>query len=573
MRRCSLSLLLCVSAMAQQAETPKTARVAGRVVSLAGEPVRRPIVKLLGARILTQTADAEGGFAFENVAPGSYTLIAFRRGFSAQKYGAPAPLVQDCEYVESIADASITPIALLNLQRCIARAPGIALSLDAGQEMKDLNIRLTPQATISGRVTNQDGEPVPKWDVRLMKIVYARGVRQLQGNVSTRTDPDGNFAFGNVAPGRYYLCALDMMSNMFADLNAERQGKAPPEADLATYYPSEAEAARAAPIDVKPGADLRAVDILLRRAQVYSIRGKVVAPPNSGVGDQILTLSAVGAPAASWREVSARVYPDGAFEFHKVAPGAYVVSGGRAWGNTGAAPPMFTRKEVTVSSADVQGLTLEMLPELSLSGTVTLEGGKPGDWPGIWLQASEGSRSGGYAEPDSTGAFRFSRNVAPSTYVVNMLHQPSGTCVKSIRYGNQDALHSPLDLTGGAAGNLDVVLSSKVATITGTVKNAKDEVVAGVVVSVWPRVPEMAGGVKSGSFDQKGNFQILDLGPGDYFAAAWEDIDPGLVEYPGFLARFQNEAVAVTLEEGGRASVDLKPIPRQRVASEAAKLP
>jgi hypothetical protein len=570
--RLSLSLLLCVSAMAQQAETPKTARVAGRVVNLAGEPVRRPIVKLLGARILTQTADAEGGFAFENVAPGSYTLIAFRGGYSAQKYGAPAPLVQDCEYAESIASASITPIALLNLQRCFTRAPGVTLSLDAGQEMKDLKINLTPQATISGRVTNQDGEPVPKWEVRLMKTVHARGVRQLQDRDRTRTDPDGNFAFGNVAPGRYYLYALDTIS-LSAGLNAERQGKASPEADLATYYPSEAQAARAGPIDVKPGADLRGMDILVRRAQVYSIRGKVAAPQDSGVSDQILTLAAKGAPAAYWREAWARVYADGAFEFHKVAPGAYVLSGGRAWGNVGAAPPMFTRKEVTVSSADVQGLTLEMLPGLSLSGRVTLEGGKPGGWPSIWLQESEGSRSGGYAEPDPTGAFRFSRNIAPSTYVVNLLHPPSGTYVKSIRYGNHDALHSPLDLTGGAAGSLDVVLSSKVATITGTVKNAKDEAVTGVVVSVWPRVPLIAGGVKSGSTDQNGNFQILDLGPGDYFAAAWEDIDSGLLEYPEFLAQFQNEAAAVTLEDGGRASADLKLIPSKRVASEAAKLP
>jgi hypothetical protein len=237
----------------------------------------------------------------------------------------------------------------------------------------------------------------------------------------------------------------------------------------------------------------------------------------------------------------------------------------------GAAPPMFTRKELTVSSADVEGLTLATFPEIDLSGTVTLEGGKPGGWPRIWVRELEGSLTDA-AEPDSTGAFRFSRRIAPTTYVVNLLQLPAGTYVKSIRYGSQDALHSPLDLTGGVAGTLDVVLSSKVAMIAGTVKNAKDEAVPGVVVSVWPRTPEVAGGVKSGSTDQNGNFEIPDLGPGDFFVAAWEDIDPGLVEYPEFLARFQNEAGAVTLEEGARANADLKLIPRERIASEAVKL-
>jgi hypothetical protein len=83
----------------------------------------------------------------------------------------------------------------------------------------------------------------------------------------------------------------------------------------------------------------------------------------------------------------------------------------------------------------------------------------------------------------------------------------------------------------------------------------------------------LAGGVKTASTDQNGNFEIADLGPGDYFVAAWEDIEPGLAEYPGFLGRFKDSAVTIKLEEGGAASADVKLVPRERIASEMAELP
>jgi hypothetical protein len=312
------------------------------------------------------------------------------------------------------------------------------------------------------------------------------------------------------------------------------------------------------------------MDIVLQRVRVYSIRGKASALANSGISDQMLSIAAKGPRKEYEVDPSALVHPDGSFEFRGIQPGTYVISGGQAWANAGATPPLFTPQEVTVTAADVEGVFLTMIPEIDLAGTFTLEGGKPEGWPEVMLQESDGPLTAGNVSVDPKGAFRFPRKVAPSRYRVELYSLPPGTYVKSIRYGSQDLIHAPLDLTGGAGGSVDVVLSANVATLDGTVKGADDAPAKGVLVSLWPRMPVVGGGIKTVSTDQRGHFEVIDLGPGDYFAAAWEEIDPGLIGSPEFMDRFTKEITAVRVGEGGQVNVKL--IPLARVAAEAAKL-
>jgi hypothetical protein len=265
---------------------------------------------------------------------------------------------------------------------------------------------------------------------------------------------------------------------------------------------------------------------------------------------------------------STSVFADGSFEFRDLTPGAYVITGGLAYSNLGTAP-LSMRAEVNVTSGDVEGLILTAVPTLELRGTMRWEDGKKAeDWPHIALRDVSRNLSIAAVQGEN-GAFR--SRVSSTKYVMSLTSVPGGTYVKSARYGDQDLLRAPLDLTGGAAGSLDIVLSSKVSTITGSVKNAKDEPVAGVVVSVWPRTPLLLSGevVRTASTDQNGAFELTDLGPGDYFAAAWEEVDPDFLQVPKFLARFQSTSTAIRLEESGQAHAELTPITKERVAAEA----
>ena len=76
---------------------------------------------------------------FENVAPGRYNDFE-KTGFVTQRYGARS-------------DTS----------------PGTPLVLEAGNELKDVAIQMTPQAVIAGRVTDQDGDPVANIGVSVFR--------------------------------------------------------------------------------------------------------------------------------------------------------------------------------------------------------------------------------------------------------------------------------------------------------------------------------------------------------------------------------------------------------------------
>ena len=119
------------------------------------------------------------------------------------------------------------------------------------------------------------------------------------------------------------------------------------------------------------------------------------------------------------------------------------------------------------------------------------------------------------------------------------------------------------------------MLSSKSAEVTGTVQNKKGEAAAGVLVTLWPKVPDvgLVGGVRPALADQNGGFQFRGIAPGDYYLAAWEDLDAGFALSPDFLNRFTSEASAITLAEGGQESRDLKPVPADKVAAEMRSCP
>lgn len=72
--------------------------------------------------------------------------------------------------------------------------------------------------------------------------------------------------------------------------------------------------------------------------------------------------------------------------------------------------------------------------------------------------------------------------------------------------------------------------------------------------------------------DQNGGFQFKGLAPGDYYVAAWEDVDFGLFQSTEFLNHFTSEATTVALSEGGHENRDVKIVPADKVAAEVAKL-
>jgi len=557
----------------------KKIRVEGTILSLNGEAVRKATVRLQGT--ITQpgqpptsygeSTDNDGKFVFEDVAAGRYMLSAEKAGFVTTRYGARSNT-----------------------------SPGTQLNLTAGMELKGLAVKMTPQGVIAGKVLDQDGDPVAMTQVQLMRYTYQRGRKQLQQTGAGQTNDLGEYRIGNLAPGRYYLSASDRRAALV--LTQERAGRpgGGQEGNITTFYPNGTDASSAAPIDVAAGSEIRGLDIRLRRAKVYTVRGKAVdasgAPVAAVVGFVRKEQGASLVNIINGGSLN-QLRPDGSFEFRGIVPGTYSLQTMQVTVN-GSGPANLTgRLEVTVGDANIDGLVFTLGPGPEITGTVKLEDGdittllKPAqNTPGapsaanavvpfgrfmITLGESEGtSLSTPNTQVKDDGTFKFNA-VGTSKYLLNAVSLPQGTYLKSARFGGQDVTHSPIDTTSGTGGTLDLVLSSKAAEVAGSVQNDKGEAQAGVIVTLWPKTPDASpsGGARQANTDQSGGFQFKSLAPGEYYVAAWEELEPGLGQSADFLSHFTSEASAVKLAEGGHEARDLKLVPSDKIAVEVAKLP
>lgn len=156
--------LLVQNAAAQQ---PRPASVEGIVVKTGGgEPIAKAVVALagtVGSDSYTATAAADGKFAFANVVPGRYRLTVTRNGYLNSEYGQRGP-----------------------------NGTGSALTVAAGQEIKNVRLSMTAAAAISGRIYDSDGEPVVNMAVQALKYSYAAGQRRLTPIKLAQTDDRGS---------------------------------------------------------------------------------------------------------------------------------------------------------------------------------------------------------------------------------------------------------------------------------------------------------------------------------------------------------------------------------------------
>jgi protocatechuate 3,4-dioxygenase beta subunit len=545
----ALVLALFISPlMAQQ-----TARVEGTVRTSAGEPVARATIQLVnstatltispngdrGLAGFTTTTDDSGKFVLENVQPGrNYRLIAMKAGFL---------------------DSSLPN----------------QLTLNSGETIRDLVIQMAEQGVITGRVMDVNGNPLVGASVSLQQSRYANGMRLLVSSAGQATDDRGMYRFANVSPGRYYIAVSDQ-TNRRQETNPDF--KSGQQANVLTYYPSADNADAARPIDVT-GNGAQGIDIVMRRVATYALRGRVTdevtGAPLSGAGVAVVTVNG--------RTVRANPYArqtgtDGAFEFTAMPPATY----GLEVRIPGAPNPRIGRAEAIIASSDVSGVSIRVGNGISILGTVQLDDG--GRLPSSFFAIprtvvlTEGPLRAALrlrGRVGNDGTFTFD-GVPAGRFQVGFIDLAEDVYVKSIRFGDLDALHSPLDLTSGRGGSMTITLSNKPAILDGVVRGLNGASVIGVAVALWPRDAngsDPTGGIRRVVTDQNSSFRFIALPPGQYYVAAFPGVDQALLESHDFVSRFNAEAARVELSEGMQGKLDAPILSGDRIAEEVAKLP
>jgi hypothetical protein len=477
------------------------------------------------------TSDVSGTFHFNGLDPGRYFLNVTRNGFISSSYGAKGP-----------------------------NRPGTMLSLSRGQHLTDVVFRLTPHGVVTGKVVDEDGDPVPFVRVQLMTHRYQQGKRQLMFTSSANTDDLGEYRISGVSPGKYFLSAAPN-NNQFPTLNVAGRPIAPQAEEdyVPTYYPGTTDLAAAAPLEVTAGGQLRDISLRLSKAHTVHVRGHVAygeaEHPYVNVFLNPQNMMGGGMPLRP-----AQADPKGDFDIGGVAPGTYYVT---AQFNDGQKMRQ-ARTQVDVGTSNVEGVTLAVRPGVEVTGRVKVEDGSTVDLSNVrfMVQPREPAAMMLGSPPAKIEDGRTFKLADVSAGLFNLVAMglPSGYYVKSISSDQTDILANGLN-TEVSPAPLEVVLSAGVAQVTGSVQNpATNAPAPGATIVLVPQEKERKDQLlyyKQAAADQNGAFAFNDIVPGEYKAYAWEDVEYGAFMDPDFMKPIESKGESLSLQERDRKSVQL----------------
>jgi len=461
------------------------------------------------------STSANGAFQILNVDPGKYRLFAERAGYEPQYHTSSGLSIYQ----------------------------GTILTVESGTSMKDVSIKLNPYGAVSGRVVDEDGEPLSHVSVQAMHRIYLRGKRQLIAAGQGTTDDRGEYRIFDLPAGQYLVEAKASGEPLLIE---QRRFSYVP-----AYYPNTEDPRSATDLPIAPGQAQPGVDFSLRRVPTVAVQGNIVATAGEARGVMVYLLPRASAGLA---EKSPVPVVDGHFEIPAVLPGSYVLAADQ-FGETGGAA-CSARVDLEVRNQDIKGIALTLIRPGEVSGKVQLESSKTSELSDgraralqISLQRLDDETSFVGATADEAGKFRL-RGVSPGFYRVLVNNLRAGLYVKAIRVGNYDVMETGLDISrGGLPGEIAIVLSANGGTLQGTARNENGSSPGGVQVLAIPA--SGAHRLKTAVTDQSGRYEIKGLAPGDYRVFAFEDIEPGAAEDQDFMLKFTDKSSKVTIRELG----------------------
>ena len=571
------SLLLAGDASAQtsiytqQAETAsgqKEARgkstVRGRVVyDDTSRPLRRVRVMIYDPSSTNNRhqrmawTDGNGEFILKHVVAGKYYVIVDAPGIIRQE------VFEHGDDLSEIATASVN-----------------------GTNSAEVKIRVRRGGVISGKVTYADGEPAIKATLSILRKKEGRitpvYLSEDCGN-GVQTDERGMYRVSGLSPGEYFVGAAEQ--KMSEAGQGDEEGATIQSALLAlTYYDGSTSIRSASPVQVDAGNETNNVNITLVERSTHKISGTLAMRGNDHpVTQAMITLNSKDEPDGSSSYLETRsASPDaqGQWSFDEVVDGTYTITvapardhdgytlgtaGSRV--NSGGAPQPFIvkRQDVTMVGSDVTGLVIEVSKGGSVSGTVTVEGGRPLP-PTLTIspETANGDRriqlsSPARVHPDGT----FTVDGMPSDGVwIRAVSWPDKSYyTKSVTVGGVDLMNEPLMVKDGSeVRGVRIVISPDVATLTGRVLIAEGGApVRGASVILVPAELHKLRILSArlyGYTNAEGGFTIKGA-PGDYMALILRPgTDPYTLGDEGIKARMAT-AQRITLQSNERKNMDL----------------
>jgi hypothetical protein len=488
--------------------------VGGRVVTAAdGSPLKSARLTLVPERggqktqVYAATTDSDGRFLLKDLVPGRYHFAASHAGFVTQSYEAKGT------------------------------DEGAVLSLKPGERVSDVLFGMIVSGVVTGRVTNEDGEPMVSAQVVALQRPSEEELEgegrsasrkwRLQPVSSAQTDDRGQYRIFGLTPGEYYLKAVDSSepdpntlvheASWIRDLLGSEYAPA--------YFPGVAQASQAQVIFVKAGDEVQA-DVFMQRTKTVEIAGHVIGRDGPAKNTS-LSLRLAGDDYGMDRQ--ATTDEKGSFELKGVPPGSYVIFAYQRDEGNGVYYAQGQQK-VEVSDENLDSITISVGGGFSFQGRVTVDGASSPklDRIGIVLsRVDDDEQLGGQGRVKKDGTFEI-KSVSDGNYGVSVWGLENDWYVKSVRLGGDDILEKGLQVEKGSSdGRLEVVVSSGIGQLEGSVSGGDGPIIgASVRASPEPETPYNRSRSRGARTDQTGHFSLTGLAPGRYRVLAKSPASP-----------------------------------------------
>jgi hypothetical protein len=576
----------------RETETAKSVVTGKAVYDDNGRPVRRASIMLIDLgntqefpdKFSTAT-DVNGKFKIKNVPAGNYLVMV----------DAPGVL---------------TPLAFINLDENRAPTPADFVEarkhfdevvVDGTNEVK-VEVRARRGGAISGKITYKDGDPAINV---LISIVRKReesgGARFISGfNPSSlmgmHTDDRGMYRVAGLPPGEYLVSAaepntrVDDASGQVQTGGMDRFMREVFTSDaLAVTYYGDARTARdATTIKVEPGDERSDINITLIEHQNFLVGGTLTSKrdhrPLNRATLKLRSKEDYGGFFPTER--TTQTDEQGNWLFGAVPDGTYIITVEPPYepATTTTAttansdepqpvqpaprtrPRLLSRKqqEVSVNGSDITALAIELSEGASISGTVAFEDSrKPPAYTSIGIERIDGVKAGetGYASVDAdTGSFSFEGLAAGEIFLTATLYQNNNYYIKSVTLNGRDLLREPLKLgESDQIRGVQIVMSSNTATLVGRVlENAGGKPRGGVLVGLVPNAAQRwraRSGRLYARTNDAGEFKLSGP-PGEYLVFVWPSDKASETLNESYLRTHAADAQRVTMQPGGRHTVD-----------------
>ena len=534
-----------------------TALIAGKVVAAdTGRPLRRARVVVSGTgRSQAASTDEQGRYRITGLAAGSYTVTAAKSGYVDGAFG----------------------------QRRSLRS-GSPVELTDGQQATNVDLKLARGGVVTGHVLDEEGEPLARALVTVLRQQYVRGEKQLTPAGNDQTDDRGQYRVFGLPPGDYFVSAtaggieqiLRQAIGPFGgvDQAPESTGYAP------TYYPGVVTAADAMKVKVAAAQELGSIDFQVQVVQLATVKGVVAGgsamvsliPEDGTIGRAAAAIDGRGGGRGVFGGGRGFTRDDGTFSIPNVTPGKYTIVA-RADGGPGGGGPRMAVQSLVVSGQEVN-VALTPTPGVQLSGTITLEASGtqlPQGFAGFRVTplplgsssaaAFGGGRGGGRGgAPSDNGQFTIP-DVMPGTYTFRAAG-PRGWTMKSVYVDGREVTDLPVEIKSENVTSLNVIFTDKISSLTGAVRDARGNGLNNVSVIAFPSdsrlwMPQSRQIITSRT-DAAGAYRLSAIPPGDYLVIAVDDVEQGEWFDPEFLDQMKDAATKVKIGEGEQKTQDLK---------------